>query len=389
MWPFNRKQQSAPEQKSLADPSEDLFALFGAAVPGTVAVPAHVALTVPAVAASIRVISEAAATLDIRVVEGDQVVSHPIADLLKGDINGWTSGFELIRDLTAEALTRDTGGTAWVNRIGGEVREILHYAPSVIMVDHNTDTREPTYKMGGRTLPPHDVIHLRGPFNRCPLTLAREAIGAAHVMAEHAARLFKNGARPGGVLESPKPVGDDGVKKMIKGWRAAHDGPENAGKTAVLWDGTVFKPLALSSVDAQFLELRRFQLEEIARAFNLPSTMIGDLTRATWSNLESKNREFLSYSLEPWLRSLEAALTRSLLSAEERATLRIAFDRDDLTRVALTERATAISSLRTSETITANEGRSWLDLPAMSGGDILKNPNTKPANDNQPTEAAA
>lgn len=376
IWPFNRK--AHVEQKSLAEPDGELLAMFTGITPGA-GVSAATALTVPAVAAAVRVISEAAASLDIRVIRTDgnaQVDDdeHPAAKLLHGDVNGWTSAYELIRDLVAAALTRDAGGMAWVNRVDGKPIEIINYEPSVLSVAYE-DTREPKYRLGSRPVPASDIIHLRGAFSRCPLTLAREAIAVAHVMEAHASRLFKNGARPGGVIEFPKGLGDEGLKKMKAAWRAAHEGSENTGKTAILWDGATFKAMTLNSTDAQFLELRKFQILEIARAFRVPPSMLFELDRATWSNSEQMGFEFLTYTLEPWLQALEATLSRALFAPEERSTYRILFDRDDLTRASLTERATAISSLISARVLNPNEGRDWIDLAPYAGGNEFLNPN--------------
>jgi HK97 family phage portal protein len=181
--------------------------------------------------------------------------------------------------------------------------------------------------------------------------------------------LFKNGARPGGVIETPANLGEDALKRMRAGWRAAHEGEDNAGKTAILFGGAKFTPQQLASTDSQFLENRRFQIEEIARAFGLSVQMLGDLSRATWANSEQKGKEFLSYSLEPWLRAAESAFNRALLNDDERKQFTFRFDRDDLTRASLTERATAINSLIASETINPNTGREWLGLPPYEGGE--------------------
>lgn len=351
--------------------------MFTGLTPGA-GISAATALTVPAVAAAVRVISEAAASLDIRIIrtDGDSQADdnkHPVAKLLHGDVNDWTSGYEFIRDLVAEALTRDAGGIAWVNRVEGKPAEIIHYDPAVASVEY-ADTREPKYRLGNRPVPASDIIHLRGPFSRCPLTLAREAIATAHVMEAHASRLFKNGARPGGVIEFPKGLGDEGLKKMKAAWRAAHEGSENTGKTAILWDGAQFKAMSLNSVDSQFLELRKFQIIEIARAFRVPPSMLFELDRATWSNSEQMGFEFLTYTLEPWLLALEATLSRALFTPEERENYRILFDRDDLTRASLTERATAISSLISARVLNPNEGRDWIDLAPYEGGNEFANP---------------
>lgn len=377
IWPFSRK---APvEQKSLAEPDGELLAMFTGITPGA-GISAATALTVPAVAAAVRVISEAAATLDIRIIRTEDDADdndHPVAKLLHGDVNDWTSGYELIRDLVAQALTSDQGGMAWVNRVDGKPAEIIHYRPGVLSVTIE-ETGEPKFMLGGRPIPARDIIHLRGPFSRCPLTLAREAIAAAHVMEAHASRLFKNGARPGGVIEFPKGLGDEGLKKMKAAWRAAHEGAENAGRTAILWDGASFRPLTINSTDAQFLELRKFQILEIARAFRVPPSMLFELDRATWSNSEQMGFEFLTYTLEPWLQALEASLSRALFTPEERASYRILFDRDDLTRASLTERATAISSLISARVLNPNEGRAWIDLAPYAGGDEFANPHINP-----------
>ena len=370
LWPFF-------DRKSLASPTDDELALFTGTTPGTL-VSADSALRVPAVAAAVRTISEAAASLDLHVVTQDdeptRVKDHAALLLLRTQVNDWTSGFEFIRDLTAEALTLDKGGIAWVNRLEGKPVEIIHYKPSTITCDV-LDTREPRYSFGTRSEPAANIIHMRSGLGRCPINLAREAIAVAIVMEAYAGRLFKNGARPGGVIESPKGLGETAFKRMKAGWRAAHEGEDNAGKTAFLFDGATFKQLTMTSVDAQFLEMRRFAVEEIARAFGMPVQMLGDLTKSSYANAEQKQKEFLSYCLDPWLCALEAAFNRALLSDDERGKLTFRFDRDDLSRADLQTRATAINSLISSETINPNEGRSWLGLAPYDGGDEFGNRN--------------
>lgn len=377
-----RKSAPVETKSGLSAPEDWLLELYGVSAATSVGVTASTALTVPAVASAVRVISEAAASLPVSVVEvnsdGTETVlpDHPIGVMLRGEVNDWTSGYELIRDLVAEALTRDAGGFAWVNRPRGDVREIVKYDPGNITVDYdNHGTGEPTYRLNGEVLRMADVIHLRGPFSKSPLTLAREAIGVAYLLEAHAGRLFKNGARPGGVIEYPKALGEEALKRMRAGWHGAHGGADNAGKTAVLWDGAKFVPHQMTSVDAQFLELRKFQIIEIARAFRVPPSMLFELDRATWSNTEQLGREFLVYCLEPWLRALEGALRRALFSVDDRARYRIVFDRDDLSRADLKTRAVVINSLIASRTINPNEGRDWLGLPPRDGGDEFANPN--------------
>ncbi|MEQ1405652.1 phage portal protein [Neorhizobium sp. Rsf11] len=378
LWPFRT------EKKALTD--EQILEMLGGGVPTStgIAVSSETALRVPAVAAAVRTISEAAASLRVKVVEiGEDgaekdVPGHPVADLLKNEANDWTSGFELIRALMVDALTRDQGGLAQVTRRSSDeqVLEIIRPRPGYINVDYPDDSLQPRYRINGVVQSAENIVHLRSTFDKCPVTLCREAIGVAIVMERHAARLFSRGARPGGAVEMPKGIGEEAVKKIIAGWNATFGGSDNAGKTAFLYDGATFKQMTLSSVDAQFQQLRIFQLQEIARSFNIPAILLGELSRATWSNSAEMQRLFLMLCLEPWLKALESALRRALFTKEGRKKFAVRFERDDFSKVDLQVLANAISSLVSSRVINPNTGRDWLDLPPYDGGEEYANPNT-------------
>ena len=372
----------------------------GVATYSGVSVSTDTALRVPAVAASVRTISEACASLMCRVVQinehGTETVdrAHPANALIASEANEWTSAFELIRALVVDALTRDQGGLAWVNWLRNAPVEIIRYRPGIIAAEYDADgSGRPTYRINGRPTPADEIIHLHSTFERCPVSLCREAIGTALVMERHASRLFGKGARPGGIIRTKKNLGDEGVKRMLAGWRAAQEGADNAGKTAVLWDDAEWQQLTLSSVDAQFQQLRIFQLQEIARAFNIPSVLIGELSRATWSNSAEMQRLFLMLCLEPWLLALESAFRRALFRGEDRKRFAVRFERDDFSKVDLAVLATAINSLVASRVLNPNTAREWLDLPPYEGGEDYANPNTgasqpdqKPAPETDPTD---
>ncbi|CAM3388430.1 phage portal protein [Paracoccus nototheniae] len=372
-------------RKSLASPDPALEAILGITPTASgISISVLEALKVPVVANAIQLISEAVASLDVHVKYRDgnaeiEVTDHPVLSLLRGDANEWTSGFELIRQIMVDALVSDAGGMAWVNRVEGKPVEIISYRQGVLTFDADNDTLERKYRLGNDPIPARDVIHLMPPLTRSPLNLARDAIAIAVAMDRHAARLFTRGGRPSGVLTFQKGMAEDAVKRARAAWRQTHEGDDSGGQTAILYDSATFTPLAMTSTDSQFLENRRFQIEEIARAFNIPSPMVGDLSRATWSNSEQKGREFLSYCLEPWLKALEGALNRALFNDQERGRYVIRFDRDDLTRADLATRATVINSLIASQTLNPNEGRSWLGLPPRAGGDEFLNPNISAA----------
>ena len=375
------------EEKSLGDPTAELLELFGA-IPAGTSISNAEALSV----AAVRIISEAAASLDITLkrkvgaTETD-VVDHPALKLLTGQANGWTSGFELIRDLVASALTKDQGGVAYVTKVRGEVREVIQYQDGVFTVDYDDKTGEPKYRLDGKAFPSGNVLHVRGPFTKCPLTMARSAIATASAMEGYANGLWTNGARPGGVIQTPNKLGTEGVKAMLAGWKAAFSGKANAGKTAVLYEGATYQQMALTSVDGEFTASRTFQILEIARAFRVPPGMLYELARNTWSNSEQQAKEFIQYTLIPWLRILEGAFNRALLTDAERGEYRFAFDIDDTSQADLTARATAISTLITARVLNPNEARDWLGMQPRAGGEEFANPaidTAQPANDNTP-----
>jgi HK97 family phage portal protein len=373
------------ETKAVPQTDDEILALLGSGQAGLIT--KAQAMEVSVVKSSIAAITDACATLDIKVVEikadGSELDApdHPISKLLQDHVNAWTSAYEFVRTLIFRLLTEDAGSMAWVNRVDGDVVEILIYAPGVISVEYD-ETGEPSYKLGDRPLDSADVIHLRSAFDRSPLTMALKAISTAWHLENHALQLFRKGARPGGVIEFPGQIGDESLKKMGASWRKAHEGSDNAGRTALLWGGAKFTGYTLNSTDAQFIENRSFQVLEICRHFRIGPGMVYDLGRVTYNNGEQQGQEFLSYSLEPHLRALEAALRRALLSPEDRAKYRIVFDRDDLTRASLKDRAVAINSLIASETINPNTGREWIGLQPYTGGETYGNRNISiaPAN---------
>lgn len=352
-------------------------------------------MRVPAVARAVTLISDTVASFPIIVERrvGDAWepdTSHPVAKLLDAGANDWTSSAEFVRDMIVAALTHDAGAMAWVNKVGGEPREIIAYRPGIIAAEYDKDgTGEPSYRINGRPTPRDEIIHLRTGFARSPVMRAREAIGVALTMEKHAGQLFGKGARPGGVIETPKSLGHEGSMLMLKGWSTSMEGVDNAGRTAVLWDGASFRPITFSSVDAQFLELKKEQVVEIARAFGVPPAFLYELGRATWGNFEQQTKTFLS-SLETWMQPFEASMRRALFSPEERPDWRISFERDDFSSVDLTARATAISSLIASRVINPNEARPWVGtgLAPYEGGNEFSNPHTGASQPGSPQSSA-
>ncbi len=340
------------------------------------------------VACAVQLISKSVGTLPVKLFKRDgkggkiPATDHAAHKILHGEANPWTSSEGLRQQLTADALLYGNG-YAFANRVNGQVLELIRLDPTGVEV-RITSTGEPVYITGTgrdrRTLSFRDVLHvpafsLDGLTGTSPIFLAREAIGLALTYEQHAARLFSRGGRPSGVLTFPNKLGDDVAKRVSASWHGAHAG-EQSGKTAVLEDGGQFQALQFSSVDAQFIESRRLQIEEIARAFSIPATMLGELSHGTLANTEQQAQQFLSHTLRGWLSAWTWAYSRVLLSDTERAELLIEFVVDDLLAVEFAARATAYQAYRSMGAITANEVRSGLNLPARTDGEDLHSPYT-------------
>jgi HK97 family phage portal protein len=360
--------------------------LFGAPVSGSGPhVDALTALKVPAVSAGVRLISEAVATLDAHLVRetstGRETIApadHPAARVLERP-NGWQGESEIKRLVVADMLLWGNG-LLLANRARGEVRELLRIDPRSCSIIVDMASGEPSYSValqhgGVETFTYRDVIHLRGPTldgakGLGLVSLGGEAIALALVLEEHAMRLFARGARPGGVLELTGKATPDILARLRESFANIYQGAGNAGRTAILEQGAKFTPLQLTSTDAQFLELRRFQIEEIARLLNIAPVLLGDLQHATLNNSAALAQQFLDRTISPILELFEDALERTLLSDEERdGGYCIEFDTSNFVRSDIEKRFAALKTGIESGVLTLNEARDREGLPPVDGGD--------------------
>jgi len=388
---------TTPAPVSLTDPLAAW--LFGAQPTySNISVTPQTAMRVPAVASAVTLISDAVGTLPVKLYvrngkgkEADP--AHPAFTLAHDEANDWTSAAELRTQLTRDALLYDNGGFALAVRGGsGNVVEFHRLDPCTVEIKTDDASREPFYLVReGRKTTRHeywDILHVRHD-DGAPITLARNAIALAIDLERHAAKLFSNGARPSGVLSTDAKT-PAALKNIADMWNATFGDPTNTGKPAILPSGTDYQQTGLSSVDAQFEQMRRFQTEEIARTFRVPPTMLFELTRGTWSNTEEMGHQFLTYTLRPWLKAWEWAYARVLLTPEERRARFFEFITDDLLTVSFAQRAASYGQYRSMGVLTANEVRAGLNLPPLPGGDELQNPYTTSAppaqadNDNSP-----
>jgi HK97 family phage portal protein len=179
------------------------------------------------------------------------------------------------------------------------------------------------------------------------------------------AQLFKNGARPSGILSTEQKLSEAQYKLLSESWTAAHGGT-NALGTAVLDSGVSWSSLVMNNKDAQFLETRKFQISEIARLYEVPPHMIGDLERSTYSNIEQQSLEFVKYSLMSWLGRWESAIDARLITVDG---VYSKFVVNGLLRGDVKTRNESYQIGRQNGWLSVNEIRELEDMDPIEGGD--------------------
>lgn len=377
------------EQKSISLSDPLALELFGSIPTASgVSVSASTALRVPAVLHAVRLISENIGDLPCKLYreEGDSKESakdHPGNRLVHSRANPWTSAGELRVALTMDALMHGAG-YAQVVRVGSDMPAELHRLAPGTVQPRFEDDGEPYYlvqpsKGRQQRLSYRDVLYVPAFGATSPITLGKDAIGVAMVLERHASQFFAGGARPSGIITDEGVIPDtpsgattlSNIKKAWRVWQA-----NNNGDPLILDKGRKYAALTMPSTDAQFIENRLEQINEIARIFGVPPSMLYQLDRATWSNAEQMAASFLQLCLRPWLDRWQDAYATVLLTEDEQDDLYFEFVIDDLQRADAAGRAEIFGKLVAMRAMTPNEVRAAMNLPAMEGGDELANPYT-------------
>lgn len=218
---------------------------------------------------------------------------------------------------------------------------------------------------------PAGNIKVDGLVGYSPIAMAKNAIGLAIAAEEYGSKFYANGAAPSGVLEHPGTLKDPG--RVRESWQSTFGGSSNANKVAVLEEGMKYTPISIAPNEAQFLETRKFQIDEIARIFRVPPHMVGDLDKSSFSNIEQQSLEFVKYTLDPWVSRWEQAMVRALLSAEEKKKYFFKFNVDGLLRGDYQSRMTGYATARQNGWMSANDIRELENMdriPEELGGDL-------------------
>ena len=351
------------------------------------------AMQMTAVYSCVRVLSEAVAGLPLHLYKyrsdggKEKAIDNPLYFLLHDEPNPEMTSFVFRETLMTHLLLWGNAYAQIIRNGKGEVVALYPLMPNKMTVDRDENgrlfykyyrgndeaIRNKEYEV---ILSPYDVLHIPGLgfdglVGYSPIAMAKNAIGLAIATEEYGAKFFANGAAPSGVLEHPGTLKNP--DKVRESWNATFGGSHNANKVAVLEEGMKYTPISISPEQAQFLETRKFQINEIARIFRVPPHMVGDLEKSSFSNIEQQSLEFVKYTLEPWLVRWEQSMVRSLLTPSEKKEYFIKFNVDGLLRGDYASRMSGYATARQNGWMSANDIRELENLdriPAEEGGDL-------------------
>ena len=349
------------------------------------------AMQITAVYSCVRILSEAIASLPLHLYKYTdtgtaKATDHLLYLLLHDERQREMTSFVFRETLMTHLLLWGNAYAQIIRNGKGEVLALYPLMPDRMNVDRD-ESGEIVYEYmvsqedapinSGSTvkLSPSEVLHIPGlgfdgTIGYSPIAMAKNAIGLAIATEEYGSKFFANGATPSGILEFPGTVKEP--ERVRESWNKGFGG-ENKHKVAILEQGMKYTPISISPNEAQFLETRKFQIDEIARIFRVPPHMIGDLEKSSFSNIEQQSLEFVKYTLDPWVVRWEQSIKRTLLLPDEKGTYFAKFNVDGLLRGDYQSRMNGYATARQNGWMSANDIRELENLdriPAELGGDL-------------------
>jgi HK97 family phage portal protein len=366
-------------------PTTDYEKVFGNSIAGSAAgidVNSFSALKLSAVFSCVRILSEQPASFPISVTRR---ANNKREDLSDGAIykllqfpNKFMHRYSFIELMNARLqLHGNSYAVIKFDSFGNPTDLIPVDSSCVIVTLYNGepfyDIHDPDMGING-TFFHWEVIHFKilsrnGVTGISPITAAREGIGLGLAAERFGADFFQKGGNLKGVLETDNHIDDGVFKKWKKRWEEFYGGAVGDHTTPILEYGLKYKQLGIPPNDAQFIETRVFQLQDVARFFNMPPSIIGDLSRATFSNGEQQDLQLVKYNLRPTLSGQESELERKLVSKKDRGLIQIRYNMADLLRADSKTRAEVEQIQVSTGIITRNEARDMEDRAPLPGLD--------------------
>lgn len=340
-------------------------------------------IQVSTVYACVRVIAETIASLPMNVYRrtetgSEHATEHPLYRVLHDEPNTEMTSFVWRESMLSHLLLWGNSYSQILRNNAGRVIGLYPLLPDNMYVDRD-ETGALYYRYTTRDgkevfLSPQQVLHIPGLgfdgiMGYSPIALEKNTISLGIAADEYGSKFFANGATPSGVLTHPNTVKNP--KLLREQWGATYGGSDNAGKVAVLEEGMKFESISMPNSEAQFLETRKFQVDEICRIFRVPPHMVGDLEHATFSNIEHQSISFAVHTIRPWLVRIEQSMNRALFSENEKAKYFVRVNMDGLMRGDYKSRMEGYAIARQNGWMSANDIREMENMnpiPDEDGG---------------------
>lgn len=340
-------------------------------------------MQIAAVFSCVRVLSESIAQLPLKLMEEDgrnrqPAKAHPLYRMLNFLPNPEMTSSEFRLTMMGHLALWGNAYAQIIYDRGGRRRQLWPLRPDRMSVMRGEDGqliyRYETDK-GPEFFEWSEIMHLRGGsldgvIGYSPVSLVRRTFELKQRMDEYGAAFWENDARPGTVLKHPKALSEKARSNILNSWEDRHRGPAKTNRPALLEEGLDIVSVGIPQTDAQFLESQKFTRSEIAAIFRVPPHMIGDLERATFSNIEEQAQEFVDYTLAPWIVIWQQAIKRDLLSEEEQDRYYAHFAVQALLRGKHTDRAQFYHTMQQVGAMSPNDIREYEDLNPIDGGDV-------------------
>ncbi|MFJ2989962.1 phage portal protein [Collimonas sp. NPDC087041] len=347
------------------------------------------ALSLTALQACVSLIAESIAQLPLelyrRTGDGTRLPArdHSLYNILASTPNGWQTPFEYREQSQILAGLRGNSFSLIDRNSDGSVAALYPVYPERMQVFKGADLM-PYYQLDGGELMPQRMVHhvrwlsLNGYTGLSPVLLHANAVGHAQAIQQYAGKSFANGTALAGVIERAReapPIKDQAaIDRIVSDWETKFGGSGNAKKVALLQEGMTFRALSMTNADAELISVLKLMALDIARIYKVPPHMIGELDKATFSNIEHQAIQFVIYTLLPWIRRHEQAMMRDLLLPSERADYFIEFNVSGLLRGDQKSRYDAYAIARQWGWLSVNDIRRLENLPPIDGGNVYLQP---------------
>lgn len=339
------------------------------------------AMRFSAVYACVKIISETIASLPLSVlqsVNGEiKHDTHDLSYLIEKNPSESIKRFNFWETLLSHMLLTGNG-YAIIKRDKSfrPVKLILVTNPERVEIKHDAMLDRLIYEIEEKSYKSIDILHLAGLSldgikGLNPIEYNRKVVSTGLNETSFQDTFFKNGAHVSGALSFPGALTDASYNRLRQSWESRNSGVGNTGKTAILEGGAKYEPIGIKPIDAQFMEQRRFTIEDIARIYRVPLHLLQDLSRSTNNNIEHQSIDFVQHTIRPIVKRIEAEIDNKLFTEEEKRTGRVfaRFNLDALLRGDVVSRANYYNTLRYAGVLSANEIRTMEGWNKYTGGD--------------------